>query len=405
MLDKLKSIFNNEKYKFLLKYYLIIFCKGALFLKQYAVLLLDDILTPMQASLVVSVSTISNMLLTIPISFVASKIGCKRTISIGLIFFIASYVGLLYSKNAYTFMFYYFCVAVYNAIFYTILEVLIYGNIKYLDIKDLFSKYKSISRTCKLLGFTIASYIGGLIVYKNPKMIFVIDIMTLLLALYALIMITERKTQGSIKLGKNYKKLFMDSLKYVFKHRILRNLLLFQSFLTALLSFIMVYRSLYCEEIAVNDYNIGLMLSIQTILSSLFQVIYTKMQPNKTITSQNSLFIIGGIFFMISSVYYHSLFSYIFFTLSLICLEIGETIAYSKMVSLIPDRFMSTTLSILNIIFNLFKSILIYIFGYISHTYSYKMAFCTVTIIFTVIVCVEYFKLKQESNYFIKRQM
>ena len=406
MLNKIKSIFHNEKYKFLLKYYLIIISRGALILKQYAVLLLDDILTPMQASMVVSVQSIANMLLAIPLSFVASKIGCKKTIMIGIMFFIASYVGLLYSKNVYTFVFYYFCFAIYNVIFYTLLEVLVYGNIKQLELKDLFAKYKSFSKSCRFVASTIFVYIGGLIVYKNPKLIFVIDIMTLLVALYALIMITERKTQGSVRFGKNYKKLFADSFKYMFKHRILGQLILFESCWTAILSFLMMYRSLYCEEIAVNDHNIGLMLSIQTILISVFQLIYnSKKKTNETIVNQNKIFCFGGILFLMSAIYYHSIFSYIGFTLCLVCLEIGETMTYSKMVSLIPDRFMATTLSILNLISNFFKSLLIYLFGYLSHDYSYRVGFFVITIVLTSIACFEYFRIKRENQYFLKRQM
>ena len=46
----------------------------------------------------------------------------KKTIMIGIMFFIASYVGLLYSKNVYTFVFYYFCFAVWARIAFPIVN-------------------------------------------------------------------------------------------------------------------------------------------------------------------------------------------------------------------------------------------------------------------------------------------
>lgn len=396
MLNKILT--NKEKYIFLLKYYLLIFLRGAFFLKSYAVLLLDDILTPMQASMVVSVASITTIVLSIPISYLSTKIGCKNTILSGITLFIASYTGLLCSRNVFTFVFYFFCFSIYTNVFYTSLETLVYGNIRSLGLKDLFSKYRAMSRICKLTSIALAVYLAGKLIYTNVNIIFLVDLFILSLTLIIVITIKEKRTQGSIKLTRSYKKLLIDAFKYISKHRILRNMLIFQAIWSAILSFTTLYRSLYCEEIAINDYNIGLMLSLQTIISSIVQILFIRFAIKKNIPTKSVFFILGGICFLIATHHYHSMYSYIYFSLFIILAQFSDTLTYPKMISFIPERFMPTVLSIFMLSMEFLKSIILYVFGYISHVASYKMAFWFIGIIFTLSSCIAYLIMNHDKH-------
>ena len=56
----------SDKNKFLFKYYLLLFCRGFVFLRHYLVILLDNTLTPIDVSFVISIGIIANVLFSMP---------------------------------------------------------------------------------------------------------------------------------------------------------------------------------------------------------------------------------------------------------------------------------------------------------------------------------------------------
>lgn len=394
---KIKTIF-SDKNRFLIKYYLLLFLRGIFLLKIYATIMLDDILTPIQASSVISIYSLVSIITIIPMNCLSEKLGLKRIMILAETIYIASYIVLLYSKNTLTFSLYYGSYALHSCVFNSVLEILIYGNIKHFGLKTIFSKYRNISKIFRTLSTAIATYIAGIFVYKNKNMLYFCDIVILLSIITIIFTIDERKKEGNSKLNKNSKKLIYDSFKYIFKHKVLRNFIIFQAFWNSMISMGYIYRSLFCEEIAINDSRIGLMLSIQTIVVAIIQLIFTKYLIKQKISTKSFMFVIGCIFYIMSTYYYKGIWSYIFYTLFFIFIQFGENLTYSKMISFIPDRLMPIILSIFILLSEFYKFLLLHIFGYIAHYTQYKTAFIYISILFTVISYIGYIFTKYNKH-------
>ena len=125
------AILPVEKYKFLIKYYALMFLRGIFFFKIYAAVVLKETLTPMQISTIISIYSITTIILEVPLGFFAGKFGYKKVILIGVILYLLSYIGLIYDKSVLTFSIYYACRSLYSSVFDSSFEALVYGNIRH----------------------------------------------------------------------------------------------------------------------------------------------------------------------------------------------------------------------------------------------------------------------------------
>lgn len=372
-----------EKFYFLARYYALMFLRGIFFFKIYAALVLKDTLTPIQVSNVISIYSITTIILEIPLGFLAGKIGYKNVILLGVILYIMSYFGLIFDKTVLTFSIYYACRSLYSSVFDSSFEALVYGNIRHYGLKDLFTEYRNLSRLARLVAISSASYIAGKIIWNNVNAVLICDLFILFLDVFLLLGITERKTEGTKKLNKNYRKLFVNSVKYMIRNRVMRNFLIFQSFWVALISLTATYRSIFCEEISSTSSVIGGMLALQTIVAALAQFFFVKRLASKSSSFKILLFFVSGIFCLLAMYYYKGLTSYLLYTIFFILLQVADSLTYPNTLNSIPERLMPVLLPAFNIITELFKFIILYVFGYVANANSYRSAFIVMFSIFT----------------------
>ncbi|MBR2140862.1 MAG: MFS transporter [Rickettsiales bacterium] len=390
---------NRESFWFLVKYYCLNFFRGLVFLSAFIPVLIDDNLTPMQVSMIMSVYSMSTMFLTVPVSYFSGKVGCKKTAIFGIGSFIVGYICLLLYKNIFSFIAYNFFHAIYSCVFNSAVETLTYGNIRHLGLKGFFARVKSISGLFRSVAIILSALIGGKLFYSsNVDIIIVCDIVILSSIVFILLLTEDRKTEGSLKLGKNYKKLVRDSFKYLYKHRVLGRFLIFQSFWNAIEVFIYIYRTLYCEQISTGNFEIGNMLALQTMVGTISHLLFIKYFIKKNLDVKSGLYVIAAACLMVSTIHYYGALSYIFFTLFLVLIHIGYILTHSELVSLIPERLMPTILLAYGLISEFIKSVLLYIFGYVANNTNYKTAFVTIACVTTIINTGAYLLLKYDKH-------
>lgn len=387
-----------EKYKFLIKYYALMFLRGIFFFKIYAAVVLKETLTPMQISSIISIYSITTIILEVPLGFFAGKFGYKNVILTGVILYLLSYIGLIYDKSVLTFSIYYACRSLYSSVFDSSFEALVYGNIRHYGLKDLFTEYRNFSRLCRLVAITSASYIAGKLIWNNVNTVLICDVFILILNVIILLGMVERKTEGIKKLNKNYKNLFRDSVKYMIKHRVMRNFIIFQSFWVALISLTATYRSVFCEEISSSKSFVGTMLALQTILAAVAQFFSVKYLARKNSAFKISIFFISGLFCLASLYKYNGLESYILYTIFFILLQVADSLTYPNTLNSIPERLMPVILPAFNIITEIFKAIVLYIFGYTAGEDSYRFAFVVMFSIFTIFSFLAYVVMKFDKH-------
>lgn len=374
----------QEDKKFLVKYYLLYFLKGFFFLKQYLVILLDNTLTHIEVSFVLSAGIITSIISSIPISFLSSKFGNKNVFECAMCAFLASYIILLFNHSIYAYIFFSISSAIFDISFNSSNESLAYGNMKQYNLTKSFAEYKSKSKFCKFFGMTVAAFLAGDLVYDNVKIVFCIDILILTLALSILTSVKDIKNPTTLK------KDFKRPLKYLWKHKTLMKCIIHRNIWLSLLLFLNVYKSLYFEELAINDYNINIMISFQMFLVTVLQVFLVKRLSKKSIFVHYGLFIVASLFMLASFYYYHGLTSYFLMIMYYVLSEAVGDLTYSYTLSFIPHSEMTAMLSLMNLGNNFGKLIFINIFGAVSSIASHRAGFLTLGLLETFLCLLIY---------------
>ena len=369
----------SEKNSFLAKYYLLLFCRGFIFLKHYLVILLDNTLNPIETSFVVSVGIMANMFLSVPISILSSKIGNKKTFIISIIFFFLSNILLLYEANFIDFIIYSISAGILDSAFLSSNESLVYENMKHCHLLNKYPEYKSMSKFFKLLATTIATFIAGDLIYTNPNLLFMVDATTAFLMILCVFFMIDLKPK--------YKRInFKKITGYVFKHKTLMKCILHRVLWRSVFLFLIIYRSLFYEELAVNDMNINLMISFQVFIVSISQIVLTKYLNKKSLFVQYYLFILLSFILFLSFFIYKTFYSYFLITIYFILVEALGDLSLSNTLAFIPDKEMPIILSFMNLLVNGAKLLFVNLFAFISSFYNYRIGFLTISMIFFILM-------------------
>ena len=367
----------SDKNKFLFKYYLLLFCRGFVFLRHYLVILLDNTLTPIEVSFVISIGIIANVLFSMPISILSSKIGNRKVFIISAGFFVFSNILLLYGANFFDFVIYSIASSVFDAVFTSSKESLIYENMKYYNLTNKYAEYRSLSKFFKLIATTIATFIAGDLVYTNPNVLFIVDAIIITLMFLSVYFMKDSKPK--------YKKLDLKKpVKYLIKHKTLMKCVIHRVIWYSIFMFLIMYRSLFYEELAINDMNINLMISFQVFIVAILQVFITKYLNKKSLFVQYYLFVMISFILLMSFVIYRGISSYIAITLYFILIEALGDLTYSNTLRFIPNNEMSIMLSFINLLVNGAKLVFVNLFALVSSFYTYKTGFVTIGFIFFV---------------------
>ena len=380
----------NEKRKFLLQYYAIYFLKGFLFLKQYLVLLLNSNLTPVQVSLIISTFSIVSALVEIPTGAVSDYFGCKRSLVTGILFYLIGYVVIFFEKNFFTFcIFYSFC-GLYETIFSGSKESLFYNNIKYLDIKNEFIKYKSRSKIIHYIALTMSGALAGMLLKYNMNYLILIDIFVLIIYFFVVLSVNEHSNENLKKLNTNYLKSIKNGFKYILKHRTLRYFILFEGVWYGTWMIFINYSSLFYKEIEFGFMSVGKMIPMQVLLVALMQAIFIDYFIKKDVYNNMILFLIGGVFCVLSVYSYKGLLSYILNIIYFFCIQTGDLLFYPKIQKLIPAKSRSIIVSISSFIDSMSKLLFLRYFGLISNKYSYQVGFGFLSGIYLILTLISF---------------
>lgn len=388
----------NEKNKFLLQYYAIYFLKGFLFLKQYLILLLNSNLTPVQVSTIISAYSVVSMFIEIPTGALSDYFGCKKTLVFGIFFHLIGYIIILFKKNFFTFCLFYGFYGLYETLFSGSKESLIYNNIKYLDLRKTFIKYKSRSKIVHLIALTISSFLGGFLLKYNKNYIIIVDIFVLILYIFVILSINEHRSPNLQKLNKNYIRSIANGFKYVLKHYTLRRFLLFEGVWYSTWMIFINYSSLFYKEIDVKFLNIGTMNSLQVLIVAIVQSSIIGYFINRDVYSNAKIFLVGGIFCVLSTYLYSGMISYALLVLYFFCIQSGDLLFYPKIQRLIPAKSRSIIISIENFIDSITKLVLLNLFGVISSKYSYRNGFLSMSIFYITLSVIFYVFLSRDKH-------
>lgn len=383
----------DEKKKFLLQYYAIYFLKGFLFLKQYLVLLLNSSLTPIQVTLIISTFSIMSTLAEIPTGAISDYFGCKKSIISGILFYIIGYVLIFFEKNFFTFcIFYSFC-GLYETIFSGSKESLFYNNIKYLDIKNEFIKYKSRAKIIHYFALMISAALAGMLMkYNNMDHLILIDIFVLIIYLLVIISMNEHSNENLKKLNTNYLKSIKNGFRYICKHYTLRNFILFEGVWYGIWMIFINYSSLIYKEVESGFMSVGKMIPLQVLLVALLQTFFIDYFIKKDVYNNAKLFLVGGVFCILSMYIYNKcgLLCYTMNILYFFCIQSGDLLFYPKIQSLIPAKSRSIIVSISSFIDSMSKLLFLRFFGIIATKYSYRMGFMFLAYAYAILVLIFY---------------
>lgn len=367
----------SEKNSFLIKYYLLLFCRGFAFVRHYLVILLDNTLTPIEVSFVVSAGIVANILLSMPISILSSKIGDKRIFIISSFLFLFSNLLLVLNNSLFSFVLYSIASAIFDVAFTSPRESLIYKNVKYYNMINEYAEYRSVSKFFKLFATTIATFIAGDFVYTNNNILFIVDAFIVLSMILLVYNMKDSKT--------TYKKLDLRKpVKYLIKHKTLMKCVFHRVIWYSVFLFLMVYRSLFYEELAINDMNVNLMISFQMFMIAILQVVITKFLNKKSLFVQYYLFVVVSFILLLSFFVYRGIFSYLLVTIYYILIESIGDLTYADTLRFIPNKDRTMMLSFINLLVNGAKLLFVNLFAIVSSFYSYRIGFITVGFIFFV---------------------
>ena len=361
-------------------------------MKQYLVLLLDNSLSSVEVSLVLSISIVLNILLSIPLSTLSSRFGNKNIFFISTFLFFLSYTLLIFDANLYTYIMYSIFLACFDVTFASSNEGLVYENMKNYGMSKNFAEYRSKAKFCKFFGMTIAAFLAGDLVYTGPRLIFIVDAIILLLTMLTISSIND---VGTIKVAKIKLK---KPLKYIWKHKTLMKCILHGVVWHSFYLFMNVYKSLYFEELAINDLNVNLMMSLQMSIVTLLQVFMVKKLSKKNIFFHYGLFVFASILMVLSFYNYGGFTSYILFILYYVLVESTGELTYSNMMSFLPKSEIAIILSISNLGNNLGKLIFVNSFGIISSFSSHRTAFLSLSIIQLVFCTILYLLISIDTH-------
>ena len=175
-------------------------------------------------SFVLSLTIATNVLLSIPISTLASKFGNKKVFLTGTFLFFLSYILLLFNVSIYTYIVYAVCSGIFDITFMSSNEGLVYENIKKYGLTKRFAEYKSVSKFCKFMGMAISGFLAGDLVYENPKIIFMVDTVVLIVAMIAIYGMDDTSCTKVVKLQ------VKKPLKYIWRHKTLMKAILHRIF-------------------------------------------------------------------------------------------------------------------------------------------------------------------------------
>lgn len=375
----------EEKTKFLIQYFIIYFFKNFLFLKIYLVLILTKNLTATQVSLILSVYSIASILIEIPVGALSDFVGCKKLIIYSILILIVGYIVILFDKSFFGFCVFYCCFGLYDTIFSASKEALIYNNIKYLNLKNDFPKYKNITRIIAFSSLSVAAFISGKLITDNLDLVLKIDITSLIIYSLVIAWTNEHQTISLKKLNNDYRKSLKNGFKYIWKHKTLIKFVIFESIWYPILMIIISFCPVFYKEMNVTK-NINIMVSCQVITIAIMQLCFISKLYKQKIYLYTVMFFLGAICEIISLYLYNNIFSYILNILYLFFTQVADILLYVTVQDLIPSKSRSCIASIRNFLDSTFRMIFLYVLGFLFKVYDYRIGFISL-FVFYVVCC------------------
>ena len=375
----------SEKNKFLIQYYLIDYFRNIFLLRQYMVLVLSNYLDPLQIGSIMSVYHIVDLLFEIPMGLLANKIGCKKTLLWTMFLFLASYFLVFFDKSAFAFVVFFFFFGLYDATYYSVKDNIIYNNIKHHNLKDTFPKHKLMTKILSSVALSVGAFMATK-VFKTAggHALIVIDGILFSLYMYNILQINENAGKNLTLLTNNATKSLISGIRYIFKHNTLRKFLLFQVTWSSVNSIIMSYCSLFYSNIFSTNTDIGNLMSIQILIVAIMQTILINKLMKLSIFKTCFVFVVSGISIMLSTTIYSGLISYVFVILYYLCTRIGDALTYTTIQSCIPSKFRTIVVSVADLCESFVNSVLLWIFGFLAKSYSYRVSLNTISCFFAV---------------------
>ena len=125
-------------------------------------------------------------------------------------------------------------------------------------------------------------------------------------------------------------------------------------------------------------------MSIQILIVAIMQTILINKLMKLSIFKTCFVFVVSGISIMLSTTIYSGLISYVFVILYYLCTRIGDALTYTTIQSCIPSKFRTIVVSVADLCESFVNSVLLWIFGFLAKSYSYRVSLNTISCFFVV---------------------
>ncbi len=234
-----------------------------------------------------SIYAFFKMILQIPITVIVSKVGTRKSVILGNIFWTLEVILILFSKNYFMIILSQFSSAIGWAFKSIVEEPLLNKSIPEGHLKGkIFSKInsKGYSRYCYISAIT--TFMSGFLYDINPYIPIILAIIFMLFALIISLNFIDVKEEKSKTVKESISEV-KDGFKFIFKSPRLKSLLLMLGFMWGLMCLFGTYQTTLLKDINVSATFIGIILAILDVVQGKAAVKanqFNEKHTNKTLT-------------------------------------------------------------------------------------------------------------------------
>jgi MFS family permease len=355
----------------------------------------------MDVGLILSTFSAVPLVLEIPTAAISDYFGSRNTMLLGMVLYLVGYVAILFKKNFFTFCLFYGLYGLYEAMFTGAHETLVYNNIKYLGIIDDFILHKNRSKIMQYAALLSSTIVAGrgMTGKISPNYLIVLDIVILLIYIAVVRSIEEHGIENLKKLNTNYLKSTITGLRYMFRHSSLRKIVMFRfvwlSFYKMFLHYAPTFYIDIWKSVGLASYMVPLEIFSAAVIQWLCIKYFTR---RKNIYLDAKLFLLSSFSFMLSSLVYRGLFSYILIIIYFFSVQIGEVIFFVRMQRFIPAKSRAVIISACNFFVAMLRLVITLAMGFIAEKLSYQWAFVCVAAFFATSAIVFYISILRDRH-------
>jgi MFS family permease len=358
----------------------------------------------MQVSSVMMVFSVVSMMVGVPMGILTDRVGSKKMLFVGVFSLLCGYILILFKKSFLSFCVFYGSFGLYDAIFLSARESLIYDSVRYLDLRKQFLMYRNTARVITLIALSLAAFMAGKVVKTHANAVIGVDVILMVLYTIVVLWMKEYTSENVGKLNRNFLKSLKNGIRYVVRHTTLRRFFIFEIIWFPVLGIMINYSSLLFDQIFLGSSRVNVAMFGQILSVAALQFLLINVLAARGVYFHSLMFVVGSIVGLVASYFYRGLFAYILIILYFFCTQTADTLFCLRVQTLIPSKSRAFVASLSNFLKSVIKSLMLYVFGYIAQHYSYRYSFIVLFLFYTVATTTFFIVIKKDKHLYRIRQ-